>query len=404
MSSESLSTSNTVVNNETSKPKLWSATYVLALISVAVASITMTMLMPLLPIYIKMIGGNLSLAGVVVSVFTLAALIGRPFFAMLIDKYGRKPVLIIGFTLIMIGCFTYRFIAIIGVLMIIRVVHGIGYGASTNAAGTIVADVVPKEIRGKGIGYFGFVTAASLALGPATALTIMKHTDIKTAFLVTGVLAAIGLVTACFLSYEKKQVVQQVQETNTQTKGVFSAGYEKSALPASLVMLFVAFAYAGIMTFLPTYSGVLKMGDINIFFFVYAGSLLITRLIVDQITKTRNISVVLLPGIGLMAVSFILLGFTKTLPSFLIAAVFFGVGYGSVQPALNALVISACPPAKRGAANSTFFSALDVGIGLGALCWGLVSGSFGFPAIYIGCIAFMIFAAISLLTLKQKSV
>jgi predicted MFS family arabinose efflux permease len=404
MSSENLTTSNIVVNNEVSKPKLWNATYVLTLISVAVASITMTMLMPLLPIYIKMINGNISLAGVVVSVFTLAALIGRPFFAMLIDKYGRKPILIIGFALITVGCLSYRFITIVGVLMIIRVIHGFGYGASTNATGTIVADIVPKEIRGKGIGYFGFVTAAALALGPATALTIMKQTDIKTAFLMTGLLAGAGLIAVCFLSYEKRQAVQRNPENNTQPKKLFNAGYEKSALPASLVMLFVAFAYAGIMTFLPTYAGVLKMGDISIFFFIYAVTLLITRLIVDRITKTRNISVVLLPGIGLMAVSFILLGFTKTLPSFLIAAMFFGVGYGSVQPTLNAIVISACPPAKRGAANSTFFSSLDIGIGLGALCWGLVSGSFGFPAIYIGCIAFMIMAGISLLTLKQKSV
>ena len=49
----------------TGKPKLWSMPYVLTLVAICVASITMTLFMPLLPIYIKKIGGNLALAGLV---------------------------------------------------------------------------------------------------------------------------------------------------------------------------------------------------------------------------------------------------------------------------------------------------------------------------------------------------
>ena len=67
----------------TSRPKLWSMPYALTLVAICVVSITMTFFMPLLPIYIEMIGGNLSLAGLVVSIYTIAALISRPFFAIL---------------------------------------------------------------------------------------------------------------------------------------------------------------------------------------------------------------------------------------------------------------------------------------------------------------------------------
>ncbi len=396
------------------RPKLWTMPYALTLVAICVASITMTFFMPLLPIYIKMIGGNISLAGLVVSIYTFVALISRPFFAILIDRYGRKPILVIGLALILVGCFCYRYVTIIGGLIIIRVIHGIGYSASTNAAGTIAADVIPKERRGEGFGYFGFVTAASLALGPAVALLIMKSTDIKTAFAVATGIAAVGLAASCFLSYENKPAYQHTGETGakaiehadstraTRGKSNLSFGYEKTALPASFVMLFVAFAYSGIVTFLPTYAGTLGMGNISIYFIIYAVVLLITRLIVDRITKTRDISVVLLPGIMLMAVAFILLGFGKTLPFFLIAAVFYGVGYGSVQPTLNAIVISACAPSKRSAANSTFFSALDLGIGLGAMVWGIVSQAFGYPVIYFGCIACMFIAAIVFLLVMEK--
>jgi MFS family permease len=390
------------------RSKLWSLPYTLALVAICVISLTMTFMMPLLPIYIKMIGGNLSLAGLVVSIYTLAALISRPFFAIAIDRFGRKPILLLGLALILLGCFYYRLVTIIGVLMVIRIIHGIGYSASSNAAGTIVADVVPKERRGQGIGYYGFVTAASLALGPAAGLLILHNADINTAFAVAAIIAAFGLAASCFLSYENKPAFRRLGAVHTgstrlvREKQPLSYGYEKSALPASLVMLFVAFAYSGIVTFLPTYAGTLGMEHISTYFLVYAAVLLITRLVVDRITIERDISVVLLPGILLMAAAFILLGFGKTLPSFLIAAVFYGVGYGSVQPTLNAMVISACAPAKRSAANSTFFSAMDLGIGLGAMAWGMVSQAFGYPAIFFGCIAFMVFAAVAIIVLFGK--
>ncbi len=85
------------------RPKLWSKPYVLTLVTIFVASVTMTFFMPLLPIYIKMIGGDLSFAGLAVSIYTIVALISRPFFAILIDRYCRKPILLNGLALNLVG-------------------------------------------------------------------------------------------------------------------------------------------------------------------------------------------------------------------------------------------------------------------------------------------------------------
>ncbi len=388
--------------------KLWTKSYILTLFSIFVISITMTLFMPLLPIYIKMVGGNISLAGLVVSVYTLAALISRPFFAVVIDKYGRKPILISGFALIIIGCFAYRFITVIGILILFRVVHGIGYSAGSNAAGTIMSDVVPKERRAQGVGYYGFVTAASLALGPAFGLTIMKSTDVKTAFTVAAVLAAFGFIASFFVSYEKKDDIKGLgksgnnESVKPETKKKFNIGYEKTAMPAALVMIFIAFAYAGIVTFLAAHMGQLGLEEISLFFIIYAVVLLITRLVVDKITKSREISVVLIPGIVLMMAGFLLLATGKAMPVFLCAAVLYAIGYGAVQPTLYAISISSCEPRRRGAANSTFFSAMDLGIGLGALAWGFVSQRFGYSAIYFTSIVFMVLSAIAVISLLRK--
>lgn len=404
MSLNTIELGNPETSHDNRKSKLWSKQYILTLIAMFAASITMTLFMPLLPIYIKMIGGNISLAGLVVSIFTIAALIFRPISAVLIDKYGRKSILIIGFVLITVGCLGYRFITLMYAFLIIRVIHGIGYGSSTNATGAIVADVVPKERRGQGIGYYGFVMASSVALGPALGLLVMKNFNIKAAFGVAIVLAAIGLIASLFISYEQKPTFPHSPKNSGKVNANSSHGfgYEKTALPASLVMLLVAFAYSGIVTFLPTYANVLGLGDISIYFIIYAVALLVTRIAVDRITKKRNISVVLLPGIVLMAVAFILLSIGKTLPYFLIAAVIYGVGYGSVQPTLNAIVVSLCKPSRRGSANSTFFSAMDLGIGVGAFVWGIVSQTFGYSAIYYGCIGFMVLSIVAYFKLLAR--
>lgn len=387
--------------------KLWSLQYILVLAAIGIISFTMTLFMPLMPIYIKAIGGNVSLAGLVVSIYTFSALLCRPFFAVLIDRYGRKPILVIGFILLVIGCFSYRFAAVISILMIVRAVHGIGYSASSNATSTIVADIIPRERRSQGIGYYGFVTAASLALGPAFGLLVMKNADIKTAFTVAAALAFLGLILSFFVSYEKKNTAQYTSEDEKKNSSIkegskkskINFGYEKTALPASLIMFFVAFAYSGIVTFLPTYAGTLGIEHISIYFITYAIVLLITRIIVDHITKKKDIRIVLMPGMILMVVAFILLGTVKTLPYLLVAAVFYAIGFGSVQPTLNAIVVSLCMPSRRGAANSTFFSSMDLGIGLGAFVWGLVSQQFGYSSIYFGCIVFMVLAMVSYLIL-----
>ncbi len=87
---------------------------------------------------------------------------------------------------------------------------------------------------------------------------------------------------------------------------------------------------------------------------------------------------------------------------FLIAAVIYAVGYGSVQPALNTIVISLCPPHKRGAANAISFTSLDLGIGLGAFVWRLVSQNWGYPTIYLGCTGFMLLAVLAYLLMFRR--
>ena len=71
-----------------------------------------------------------------------------------------------------------------------------------------------------------------------------------------------------------------------------------------------------------------------------------------------------------------------TLGAFALAAVLYGLGYGSLQPTLNALAVKKCEMQKRGAANATFYISMDLGIGGGSIMLGYLANIIDLPNIY----------------------
>lgn len=384
---------------------IWTLPFVLVLLVTIAANITMTMMMPLMPIYLKQMGQTTSLAGVAVGVFTFAALLCRPFWGRLLDSWSRKGVLVAGIALTAAMCFGYVWAGGLALLLLVRVVHGIGFAAATNATGTIAADLLPHARRSEGLGYFGVTHAASMALGPALALQIVHRSSLTSAFLTAGALAVGGLL--CALALRTPPPARAAAPASAaaahgaaQGAGRSSSWLEKSALPASVAMALVAFNYAAVMTFVPSYTLSLGLGGMSAFFLVYALTLLATRLLIGRDAEKRGVTRLLVAGVILMAAAFALLAWAQTAPLFIAAAVLFGLGYGTVQPTLVAIINAGCPPARRGAANATFFAAMDVGVGLGAVVWGVVAGAWGYPPIYLLGLPIFVLAAARCLRLK----
>ena len=61
----------------------------------------------------------------------------------------------------------------------------------------------------------------------------------------------------------------------------------------------------------------------------------------------------------------------------------YGLGFGSVQPALQAWSVAKSPNNRRGMANATFFSFFDLGVGTGAMTFGQIAHVYGYNFIYL---------------------
>lgn len=383
--------------NSQKEVRFWNKTFFLVLSVSFLMFLSMYMLLPTLPLYAQTLGGSETIAGTIVGIFTFSAVLIRPWFGNLLDRRGRKPILCLGLGLFLISSLFYHLAFTVILLLLLRAVQGIGWGASTTAASTIASDVIPADRRTEGMGYYGIASTIAMSLGPALGLYLVKYTDYALLFTASAIIAALGLAVSLLINYETPPP-KPAKATPAASKVIL----EKTALPPSIVLFFITLTYGGIVSFLPAYAAYRGVEDIGVFFTVYALVLLLSRPIIGKLADRYGIKQFLAPGIVLLAGALLLLAETWTLPMFLLVAVLYGLAFGTVQPILNALVISLSPPERRGAANATFAMAMDLGIGLGAVVLGFIVQKLGFEAMYLSSAVFALLALIMYFALLNR--
>lgn len=107
------------------------------------------MTLPTIPIFIDSLGGSEQMIGLVVGVFTFSALLVRPYAGHALETKGRGIVYLFGLILFVLSVGTFGFLASIGMLIVMRIIQGVGWGFSTTASGTIATDFSHGAPRGR---------------------------------------------------------------------------------------------------------------------------------------------------------------------------------------------------------------------------------------------------------------
>lgn len=366
------------------KPRIWTRDFIIIVFANFFIFTSFQMTLPTLPLYVQEISNSNTWVGLIVGIFTFSALIIRPFGGNLLDTSGRTPVFLGGLLILVISLYSLAISTTILLLVIVRVVQGVGWGLSNTASGTIASDLVPKERRGEGLGYFGLSGNLALAIGPAFGLFLVNHIEFSTLFMICGSLTLLALILALNIKYKKAAPVTKTDYEGKTLPKERMKFFEKRALPASSLLFFITFTFGGIATFLPAYSFQqgLPSYAIQLYFVIYAISLVATRLFAGRIYDRRGLAIVFIPGSVMIIIGLIFLAILQNEMFLYIGAIFYGLGFGTIQPALQASAINTTPPEKRGMANATFFSAFDLGVGLGAMTFGLVAEFIGYSSIY----------------------
>lgn len=355
--------------------KIWTKDFTLIVLSNFFIFLGFQMTLPTIPLFVEELGGNDQLIGFVVGIFTLASLLIRPFAGKILETKGRRLVYATGLAIFVVSVGSYGFVHSIIFLFIMRMVQGVGWGFSTTASGTIATDLIPANRRGEGMGYYGLSGNIALAFGPTLGLALAGKISFTSLFLICSVLGVFALIFSSFIRYKKVEPQQIVQKK-------FDL-FEKTAIPPSLLLFFITFTFGGIAAFLPIYTSQEHVSGIEWYFLLYAIALLVSRTFAGKLYDQKGHQAVFIPGTLLIMIAMILIAWLPNSSVLFLAGILYGLGFGTVQPALQAWSVKDTPPHRRGMANATFFSFFDLGVGMGAVCFGQVAHLFGYSSIYI---------------------
>lgn len=357
--------------------KIWTRDFVFICFANFFVFLGFQMTLPIIPLFVKELGGSDQLVGMVVGIFTFSALLFRPYAGHMLESKGRGFVYMLGLFIFVVSIGTYGLISSILLLFMIRIIQGIGWGFSTTAGGTVATDLIPPRRRGEGMGYFGLSGNIALAFGPALGLTLVGTISFSQLFFICAILGLAALIFSSKIHYKK---VEQSEHKSTTVK--FDI-FEKTALQPSVLLFFITITFGGIATFLPLHAMERNVEGIQLYFLVYAIFLMIARTFAGKIYDKKGHLYVFIPGTILILGAMLLLAWLPNTAVLLIGAGLYGLGFGSVQPALQAWSVEKAANNRKGMANATFFSFFDLGIGIGAIVFGQLAYYLGYVSIYI---------------------
>lgn len=420
-------------NHRGHKPRLWTRDFTLAMSIALFAFVACQSLNNGTPLYIARIGGSTGFAGTLILVFSGGAAIARLFAGRIIDRFGRRRIMVAGSLMMFAG--TILALPFPGMYpqIALRALQGLGFACVTTASATVAADVLPAERLGEGIGYYALGQSLGMAIGPALGIFLCSLIFTESLFAGAAAVCAVLFVLVMSCTYERhierlpetseyrmmeehrRQLASEESEAGAKVTEEEVAAeeesayhglarfFEKRAFVGAIPMLVICFAFAIPTSYTALYAQSLGFENAGLFFFVGAIAMTATRFLggrlLDVVAPRLIFALTNLCGI----VMFVMMAFAPSPFVLYASGVFFGVSMGFAFPLLNSMAIKNTPAERWGAANAMFFLANDLGVGIGACAWGFVVDAFGFLPIMMGGIAmFVIGYVIALVVFPRR--
>ncbi|MGE7603415.1 MFS transporter [Peribacillus sp. NPDC097675] len=377
------------------KSKLWTKDFIIITVTSFLVFLTFYLLMTTLTLYsIQQFNASQTEAGFAASIFVIGSLLLRLVSGKYIDVIGRKKLLFGSLLLFLIASLLYFTADTFSLLLLVRFIHGAAFGIATTVMATAVMSIIPPERRGEGTSYYSLNTPLATAIGPFLGILITQHADFTMVFVVCTIFSVISIVVMLFAEITEVNLTkEQIQEVKGFKLQDF---FEKSALPISSIIFIIGITYASVLTYISPYAIEVNLtGAASIFFIVYAIFLLASRPFTGKLLDIKGDNIVIYPALLLYTIGLVCLSQSYTNWMLLVAAAFIALGFGNMISCSQAVVVNKSPRHRIGLATSTFYIAMDAGIGIGPLIIGIIVPIFGFRGMYMS-MAFIVFLTIIL--------
>lgn len=361
---------------ETGRPKLWNSNYLKVWSANFMIFFSFMLLTPLLPLYLsETFGADKQMIGIVLSGYTLTALIIRPFSGFLVDSFPRRTVLLVSYFLFTLLFAGYIVAGSLLLFAIIRTLHGAPFGASTVSNSTVAIDVLHPQRRAEGIGYYGLSNNIATAIGPTVALLIYGACESYDVLFITALLVAfVGFCINYTLDLKPREAVKDKAPLSLD-RFVLLKGWSQG-----VCMVCYAFSYGVLATYIAIYGknelGI--TGGTGLFFMLLSIGLILSRLIGNRSLRDGKIVENASGGVVVALLGYFVFAAIHNHWGYYGAALIIGLGNGHMFPAFQTMFINLASNEQRGTANSTLLVSWDIGVGLGILVGGSVAEHLGY--------------------------
>jgi len=337
-------------------------------------------LTPLLPLYLsEHFGATKDMIGLVLSGYTITALVIRPFSGYMVDSFPRKTVLMIAFGAFAIFFAGYLAASTLLLFTIVRTLHGGPFGTLTTANATVAIDVLPSSRRTEGIGYYGLSNNLAMALAPTIGIWIFQLTkSFEFLFWLALVVACAGWLVDATVKLPSKEIIRN------KTKLSLDRFFLLRGWLLGLNMVAFGFSFGVLSNYLAIYGKEVMgiTGGTGTYFLLCSIGLMASRLQGSKALRQGRVTYNAGSGMVISLVGYTLFILVPNDVGYYGSALLIGLGNGHMWPAFQNMTINVAQNNQRGTANSTILISWDIGMGLGILLGGVIAEYFGYGAAF----------------------
>lgn len=365
--------------------KLWTKNFILSGLVNLLAVLVFYMLVVVIAGYaVTELGATKAQAGLISGLFIVGTLIGRLVVNQVIDRIGRKATLWSGLIGVILSSSLYLVNFGIDFLVFVRFFHGFSFGLASTVIGTVIAQIIPVARRAEGIGYYSLSSTLGTAIGPFLGLFLLLHTSYHWIFISTIVFSVLSFIVCLWIQLpplpeQKFKINYASKEKHHWLDNII----EVKAIPIGIVVLICAVCYSSVLSFISFYAEDLNLEQAaSLFFLVYAFAILASRPVTGKLMDRKGENMVMYPALITLSIALVLLSIADSSVMFLISAALLGLGFGNMQSIAQTISVKQADLSRMGLATSTFFIALDAGLGFGPFALGILLNYMSYQHMY----------------------
>lgn len=373
--------------------KLWNRNYCKVMVANFSLFFAFYVMTPLLPLYLsEHFGATKDVIGLVLSGYTITALLFRPFSGYFVDSFPRKTVLMVCFGAFSVFFAGYLAASTLLLFTIVRTLHGGPFGALTVSNSTVAIDVLPSSRRTEGIGYYGLSNNLAMAIAPTIGIFIYKYTDsFELLFWIALIVACAGWLVDATVQLKDKEIV------SNKSKLSFDRFFLTRGWLLGLNMVAFGFCFGVLSNYLAIYGKEVMgiTGGTGTYFMLCSVGLILSRLQGGKALREGRLTHNAGTGMVVSLVGYTLFILLPTLSQWSMvngpwsmvlgyygSALLIGLGNGHMWPAFQNMTINVARNNQRGTANSTILISWDIGMGLGILLGGVIAEYLGYGSAF----------------------